>query len=457
MLYRLSLLLILAAGDSAGLAASRPFELLASLQPLLDKHATTPFLPSDAALLLSRAAPALAAARRYGAAASARSELAALAAAAYAASPNASVFASLLLSRVAAVEAFTSAGAYSRALETVQRAREEVQAAAAGGVMPSRGATAALGGLHRAEAAVLNCRGGGPSAAAEALRAFERGLPPEGWLTPLRGDAHERLARDYLALLQRSPAGGGAAAAAARGVVEAALLARGPWLRADQLPRRFAPALRAQPWYEPPGPWPSLAPVVAALRAAAPALRAEWAALSRGASAAELLLPEAECIAEGADVWRYFTVNAPWVERVDRSGCSVDAPAACGLLRAAAAAGWVGAALRGTYSAVRGGGGRLRPHCGMTNAQLKLHVGLVVPRVWDAATGADAPCAWLTVGGEARAWEEGAVLMFDDSFLHSVENSCPADSERVVFQLVVPHGDAREKESAAQDAEAWGD
>jgi len=230
--------------------------------------------------------------------------------------------------------------------------------------------------------------------------------------------------------------------------------ARGPWLRADQLPRRFFPALLARPWYDLAAPpWPGLAALAAALAAAAPALRAEWAALSAGA--APLLLPEAECIADGAGVWRYVTVNAPWVEDVDAAGCAAAAaPAACALLAAARGAGWGGPALRGTFSAVRGGG-RLRPHCGVTNAQLKLHVGLVVPRVWDAAGGGGGrPCAWLTVAGERRAWEEGGVLMFDDSFLHSVDNECPGDEERVVFQLVLPHGDARGGAAAAAAAEA---
>ncbi len=453
LLLFVALLSSLGAAPPPPFSASRPFGTLSRLAPLLAAHAAAPFPPGDAALLLARAAPAFTAARNYTAAASARLELATLAASAYMASPNASTFQALLLARVAAVEALTHAGSYDAAHRVVVLARDEVHGAAGARVVALKSASAAADGLWRAEAAVLNCAGGGERGAVEALAAWERGAPPEGWLAPIRSELHERLARDYLGLLQRAPGGG---AAARRGAVEAALLARGPWRRADQLPRHFSPALRGEPWYDPAAPpWSALAPLAAALAAAAPALRAEWRALER--AHAHLILPEAECIAEGAGVWRYFTVNAPWVEAVDGAGCSLHAPAACALLAAAAAAGWGGDVLRGTFSAVRGGG-RLREHCGMTNAQLKLHVGLVVPRVWEEGGGGGGggggrPCAWLTVAGERRAWEEGAVLMFDDSFLHSVDNECPGDEERVVFQLVLPHGDARGEGAAG----AWGD
>jgi hypothetical protein len=97
------------------------------------------------------------------------------------------------------------------------------------------------------------------------------------------------------------------------------------------------------------------------------------------------------------------------------------------------------------YSAV-GGRSQLFPHHGMTNAQLKLHVGLIVPAVgggaYDAAAAADpavVPCARLRVGNETRPWVQGRVLAFDDSFEHAVDNTC--DAERVVLQLVFAHPD----------------
>ena len=54
-------------------------------------------------------------------------------------------------------------------------------------------------------------------------------------------------------------------------------------------------------------------------------------------------------------------------------------------------------------------GARLRPHCGPTNVRLRVHVGLEV----EAG-------ARLRVGNETRAWVDGGVLIFDDSFEHEV-------------------------------------
>jgi aspartate beta-hydroxylase len=65
----------------------------------------------------------------------------------------------------------------------------------------------------------------------------------------------------------------------------------------------------------------------------------------------------------------------------------------------------------------------------MTNTKIKLHLGVVVPT----------NCATLRVGNETRSWEEGKVLLFDDSFEHEVRNDCGSD--RVVFQLVIRHPD----------------
>jgi aspartyl/asparaginyl beta-hydroxylase (cupin superfamily) len=63
--------------------------------------------------------------------------------------------------------------------------------------------------------------------------------------------------------------------------------------------------------------------------------------------------------------------------------------------------------IRVGYSAI-GAHGRLRPHYGMTNGQLKLHLGLVVP------SEPSATCAWFRVGNETRhgAWREGGAGVF---------------------------------------------
>ena len=108
------------------------------------------------------------------------------------------------------------------------------------------------------------------------------------------------------------------------------------------------------------------------------------------------------------------------------------APVACGVLTALREA-WL-PAIRGSYSEI-GAGGVLRSHYGMTNGQLKFHLGLVVP-----GSGTDgAECAAFRVGAETRrgAWEEGRVIFFDDSWSHEVVNGC--QQLRAVFQVVFLH------------------
>ena len=93
--------------------------------------------------------------------------------------------------------------------------------------------------------------------------------------------------------------------------------------------------------------------------------------------------------------------------------------------------------MRGGYSVVSARA-HLHPHCGLTNAQLKMHLGLEVPV--DAATGLG--CAQIRVGNETRRWREGAVLFFDDSFEHEVWNDY-VNATRSVFQLVFAHPDLK--------------
>ncbi len=63
------------------------------------------------------------------------------------------------------------------------------------------------------------------------------------------------------------------------------------------------------------------------------------------------------------------------------------------------------------------------PHRGPYNGLLRYHLALKVPRAGSA-------CA-ITVNGIARHWQEGATLIFDDTFEHFVNND--TDEERVVL------------------------
>ena len=63
---------------------------------------------------------------------------------------------------------------------------------------------------------------------------------------------------------------------------------------------------------------------------------------------------------------------------------------------------------------------KIREHNGPSNTRLRLHLGIEVP---DGAS--------ITVGGIKKTWEEGKLLAFDDSFVHSVEHN--GDAPRIAY------------------------
>jgi aspartyl/asparaginyl beta-hydroxylase (cupin superfamily) len=65
-------------------------------------------------------------------------------------------------------------------------------------------------------------------------------------------------------------------------------------------------------------------------------------------------------------------------------------------------------------------GAHIPPHAGMLNCRLICHLPLIVP------TG-----CWLRVGNETRQWEEGKLIIFDDSFEHEAKN--PSDQLRIIL------------------------
>jgi aspartate beta-hydroxylase len=81
-------------------------------------------------------------------------------------------------------------------------------------------------------------------------------------------------------------------------------------------------------------------------------------------------------------------------------------------------------------------GTHIVPHCGPTNARLRVHLGISVPE------GAS-----LEVGGERISWQEGKCIVFDDSFEHQVWHR--GQSPRIVLILDVWHHDLRPEEIQA--------
>ncbi|MEO6198599.1 MAG: aspartyl/asparaginyl beta-hydroxylase domain-containing protein [Sphingomicrobium sp.] len=65
-------------------------------------------------------------------------------------------------------------------------------------------------------------------------------------------------------------------------------------------------------------------------------------------------------------------------------------------------------------------GAHIPAHHGMLNCRLICHLPIVVP-----------PGCWLRVGNETREWEEGKLLIFDDSIAHEARN--PSGELRVVL------------------------
>lgn len=65
-------------------------------------------------------------------------------------------------------------------------------------------------------------------------------------------------------------------------------------------------------------------------------------------------------------------------------------------------------------------GAHIPPHNGMLNCRLICHLPLIVPKG-----------CWLRVGNEKREWEEGKLLIFDDSFEHEAMN--PTNDLRIIL------------------------
>lgn len=183
--------------------------------------------------------------------------------------------------------------------------------------------------------------------------------------------------------------------------------------------------------------WPSIGHLASLLTPRVHALRAEAEALLHAGRFAS----DADCILHvpGARApWSRFEVSGEWHSDLGDDGCSAGAPVACAVLREARGRHEAARVVRAGYSVVPPSGW-LRPHFGRSNRVLKLHIGLAVP------AGA---CAWMAVGGEARAWSAGEVLLFDDSFEHEVRNEC--DAQRIVFQVVVRHPAVAHESSVEQ-------
>lgn len=80
-------------------------------------------------------------------------------------------------------------------------------------------------------------------------------------------------------------------------------------------------------------------------------------------------------------------------------------------------------------------GTHIQPHHGMLNTRLICHLPLIVPD----------GCG-LRVGAETRAWREGELMIFDDSFEHEAWNRGTSDRTILLFEIWRPDIDTDERE-----------
>ncbi|XP_072267233.1 aspartyl/asparaginyl beta-hydroxylase isoform X3 [Pyxicephalus adspersus] len=134
-----------------------------------------------------------------------------------------------------------------------------------------------------------------------------------------------------------------------------------------------------------------------------------------------LFIPEDENLREKGD-WSQYTL---WQQgRKNEKSCKA-APRTCALLeRFPESTGCRRGQIK--YSVMHPGT-HVWPHTGPTNCRLRMHLGLVIPK----------PGCRIRCANDTRSWEEGRVLIFDDSFEHEVWQD--ADSYRLIFIVDVWH------------------
>ncbi len=79
------------------------------------------------------------------------------------------------------------------------------------------------------------------------------------------------------------------------------------------------------------------------------------------------------------------------------------------------------------------GGAHIPPHTGMLNCRLICHLPLIVP-----------DGCWLRVGNETREWEQGKLLIFDDSIEHEAKN--PTGELRIILLFDIWRPELAEEE-----------
>jgi aspartate beta-hydroxylase len=189
----------------------------------------------------------------------------------------------------------------------------------------------------------------------------------------------------------------------------------------------FLPGLPDKPWWE-----REAFPFLNALEEATAAIRAELL---------EVLADEAELEpyidmpdgAPAAATWRALNRSPRWSGyHLYRDGARVEAhcrrcPHTLAALEALPLMRIPGHGPEALFSVLRPGT-HIPPHTGVINGRLTVHLPLIVP----------ADCGALAVAQEAREWQEGRCLVFDDSYVHEAWNRSAETRAVLIFDLWNP-------------------
>ncbi|KAG1927022.1 aspartyl/asparaginyl beta-hydroxylase isoform X1 [Pimephales promelas] len=177
------------------------------------------------------------------------------------------------------------------------------------------------------------------------------------------------------------------------------------------------PGLRAQPWWTPEDT--GYTDLVKVLERNWLTIRDEALSVLDGNSGQ--FLPEDENLREKGD-WGQFTL---WQQGRKTASACRSVPKTCALLERYPEA--TGCKRGQIKFSVMQPGTHVWPHTGPTNCRLRMHLGLIIP-----PSGCRIRCT-----NQTREWEEGKVLIFDDSFEHEVWQE--ADRFRLIFIVDVWH------------------
>lgn len=207
----------------------------------------------------------------------------------------------------------------------------------------------------------------------------------------------------------------------------------------------FVPGLPDKPWWE-----HGAFPFLTALEGATDAIRAELLDVlaNEGELEPYIDMPDG---APAAATWRALNHSPRWsAYHLYRDGARVEAhcrrcPRTLAALEALPLLRIPGHGPEVLFSVLRPGT-HIPPHTGVINGRLTVHLPLIVP----------ADCGALAVAQEARTWQEGRCLVFDDSYVHEAWNRSAHTRVVLIFDLWNPALTLPEREALTAGITALG-